>query len=48
MEHYVISDAPPIFMKIDNLVYLRVLITNIIILFGANANLTPIRSKNRR
>jgi hypothetical protein len=25
-EHYVISDAPPIFMKIGNLVYVRVLI----------------------
>jgi hypothetical protein len=48
LEHYVISDAPPIFMKIGNLVYFRVLIMNITIIFGAKADLTPIWSKNRR
>jgi hypothetical protein len=46
-KHYVISESPPIFMKIGNLVYFRVLITNIAIIFRAKAGLTPIWSKNR-
>jgi hypothetical protein len=46
--YYVISDAPPIFMKIVNLMYFRVLSTNIITIFGAKADLTPILTKNRR
>jgi hypothetical protein len=46
--YYVISDASPIFMKIGNVVYFRVLITNIITIFGAKADLTPILTKNRR